>query len=105
MGTSRLPRRERPSAAMADTSSSVDDHHDAPADLGQGVEHAASAPSAASSCCLEEPTSADGAVKAFLARILGWERGRAFAVERAHRSIKLATSRYAALVLRGDGDL
>jgi len=90
---------------MADTSSHTDEHHDVPADPGEGLEQVASAPSASSSCCLDEPTSADGAVKAFLARILGWDRGRAVAVERAQRSIKLAASRYTALVLCGDGDL
>lgn len=83
----------------------MDEHHDPPVDRSQSVEHVGSASGAASSCCLDEPTSGDGAVKAFLARILGWERGRAVAVERAQRSIKLAASRYAALVLCGDGDL
>src|SRR5262249_14090342 len=96
---------EQRSPAMADTLSSADDHHEALADPGQGADHVASAPRAASSCWLEEPTSADGAVKAFLARILGWERGRAVAVERAQRSLKLAMSRYAALVLCGDAAL
>jgi hypothetical protein len=91
-GTSRVPRRERRSAAIADTSSHVHEHSDDPADPGDGVEHVASASSTASSCCLDEPTSADAAVKAFLARILGWERRCAVAVERAQRSIKLATS-------------
>jgi hypothetical protein len=90
---------------MVDASSHADEHYDPPADPDQGVEDVASAPSAASSCCLDKPTSADGAVRAFLARILGWERARAVAVECAQRSIKLATSRYAALVLCGDGDL
>lgn len=105
METSRVPRRERRLTAMADTSTHVDEHNDAVADPGDGVEHVAGASSAVSSCCLDEPTSADAAVKAFLARILGWEHRRSVTVERAHRSIKLATSRYAALVLCGDGDL
>lgn len=105
MDTSRVPRRDRRSAAIAETSSRLDEHDDSPVDPSLSVERVGSAPDAPPSCCLDEPTSTDGAAKAFLARILGWERGRAVAVERAHRSIKLAANRYAALVLCGDGDL
>jgi hypothetical protein len=83
----------------------LDEHDDPPVDPGQSIEDVGSGSDAPPSCCLDEPTSTDGVVKAFLARILGWERGRAVAVERAQRSIKLAASRYAALVLCGDGDL
>jgi hypothetical protein len=45
------------------------------------------------------------AIRPFLARILGWGDDRAVAVDRAQRSIRLAASRHAALVLCGEGDL
>ena len=45
------------------------------------------------------------AVRPFLARILGWSTDRVVAVDRAERSLRLAASRHAALVLCGEGDL
>jgi hypothetical protein len=71
-------------------------------DLG----HLASAMSAASALrrC-GSPTTPGVSVRPFLARILGWSDDRALAVERAQRSIQLAATRHAALVLCGEGDL
>jgi hypothetical protein len=44
-------------------------------------------------------------MRAFLARILGWGRGRISVVDEAYRSVLLAVDRRAALVLCGRGDL
>jgi len=49
--------------------------------------------------------TADLALRPFLARILGWSDDRAIAVDRAERSLQLAASGHAALVLCGEGDL
>jgi len=45
------------------------------------------------------------ALRGFLARILGWSSDRAETVDLAVRSVRLATTRRAALALCGDGDL
>src|SRR5690349_12465552 len=45
--------------------------------------------------------SADIELRAFLARLLGWKPDRTTVVDRAHRSIRLAADRHAALVLCG----
>jgi hypothetical protein len=50
-------------------------------------------------------TTPDMMVRPFLARILGWSDDRAIVVNRAQRSIRLAATRHAALVLCGEGDL
>jgi hypothetical protein len=44
-------------------------------------------------------------LRGFLARLLGWRRERAGAIDHALRSLRLAATRRVALVLRGDGDL
>jgi hypothetical protein len=45
------------------------------------------------------------ALRGYLARILGWSSDRSEAVDLAVRSVRLATTRHAALALCGDGDL
>jgi hypothetical protein len=44
-------------------------------------------------------------LRGFLARLLGWRADRAAVIDHALRSIRMAVTRRAALVLRGDGDL
>jgi pSer/pThr/pTyr-binding forkhead associated (FHA) protein len=45
------------------------------------------------------------ALRSFLARLVGWGRGRAEIVDHALRSVRMAATRHAALVLCGDDDL
>jgi hypothetical protein len=47
----------------------------------------------------------DLAIRPFLRRILGYSNAATIAVDRAERSLQLAASRYATLVLCGEGDL
>ncbi|MEO7732168.1 MAG: hypothetical protein ABIY55_14430 [Kofleriaceae bacterium] len=47
----------------------------------------------------------DLAIRPFLRRILGYSDASTIAVDRAERSLQLAASRYATLVLCGEGDL
>jgi hypothetical protein len=44
-------------------------------------------------------------LRGFVARLLGWRADRIEVVDQAMRSIRMAATRRAALVLRGDGDL
>jgi hypothetical protein len=45
------------------------------------------------------------ALRAFCARLLGWDRERRVVVDRALRSIRMSLTQRAPLVLRGDGDM
>jgi hypothetical protein len=45
------------------------------------------------------------ALRSFLARLLGWGKGRTEIVDHALRSVRMAATRRAALILCGDGDL
>src|SRR6185295_13379571 len=51
------------------------------------------------------PADDETALRAFLARILGWSGERAQAIEQALRSLHLSVTHRAALVLLGDTDL